>query len=221
MATRVRTVFAFGASNVSGMGANGASWARHLERDFYAANAPFCSGSDPSPHFYPLGVPGNTAQMLAARLPNDTTSRLREVPVTSIVSIGHTDALVLAESGKTRTSLDAFARHMGAITRYLTCIDGRPADVLYVGLTACNEGVVHTLRTGERIRYSNAALKQFEAVACEIIEAYGGLALPLLDASLDADLPERFLTPDGLHYTTSGYEWAYRQTRQAFMSMVA
>lgn len=221
MSADIKNVFCFGDEHASSVYAGPQSWPQQLERTYYQTCQPALGEAGPHAVFYQLAIPGETAQQLSVNLDTDLLPRLYgryrwRLPTMSVLSLGYAD--VYEASGRQDEALARYAENLGRVATTLLRSEEALAgerQLLYVGLPAIDEEKM--CRSG--VFMPNDAIRAFETVACEIVEAKGGQAVPLFDASAAHGFNEKYgLEPP--YYTALGHDWVRQQVEPRFLDLI-
>lgn len=101
-----------------------------LKDDYYAHNSKDGMDVPQLPQFHTLGISSSTAEDIRRQVPTDLQSRLNvryrwKLPTLSILSIGHSDARLTADTSEVKTSLSDFRDSIMGIAE--RCTSG-PSD---------------------------------------------------------------------------------------------
>lgn len=154
--------------------------------------------------YFNLGVSGDMAKGLAARISTEAEARRwRDGSQFWVVAVGLNDSLI--EAGKPWATPKSYGQKLALI---LSAAQDAKAQLLFVGLTACDEPRTSPVAWGDYY-YRNARIWEFEQTLRGFTMAHN---LPLV-ALYEQFLQRPDLLIDGLHPNEAGHSLIYSEVK--------
>jgi lysophospholipase L1-like esterase len=198
------SILCFGDSITQGfVDPEGGGWTQRLRRRLdQAATFPLGDTRFPAHAVFNLGVSGDTAEGVAARLEGEARPRLLGDQVVVVIAVGVNETAFDLASGAPRHSEDRFAERLAAAT---AAARNHTDQVLLVGLVPCDEARMQPAPwSGDGESYGNDRIAAFDRAIGRVAAGHGAAKVDCLAAWLAGD--HRPLLHDGLHPNGAGHQ---------------
>lgn len=197
-------ILAFGDSITDGAYDEQGGWAARMQRHFMSANLQKDVINDETDWFYNLGISGNTARDMLARIDTEAKARkiFREDKRSVILfAIGTNDSAADMSSHNYRFSEDEFRLNL---LKLESKVRSGQTKVIFIGPMPVIESFTTPIY-GD-CWYTNERIGRFNDVIRELAH---GLPAVFIDLLQDASQIDENYFMDGLHPNTRGHEWMY------------
>ncbi|MBP9667690.1 hypothetical protein KBD87_02700 [Candidatus Saccharibacteria bacterium] len=184
-------------------------WVRLLQRDFF--NEYYAGKREV--HIINLSVSGHTSQEVVERIEQETKARCKDEKILTVIAIGINDSF--QREGARRTSMTDFTHNIKRIIEIAKSF----GDVVVCGLTSCVDDRVGPTGWDAGLVYTNAWIKEYDAVIKREAEDAGVLFVPLWQATYDAQMAIETM-PDGIHPNAAGHEVIYNKMKKIMEKML-
>ena len=178
-------------------------WVRLLQRDFF--NEYHEGKSDVN--IINLSVSGHTSQEVVSRIESESLARAKDEKILTIIAIGINDSY--EKQTVRRTPQDDFSLNMRRIIEIAKSF----GDVLVLGLTSCVESRVSPTTWDAGLIYTNAWIKEYDALIKHEADSLGVSYVPLWQKTFDAQNSFEIM-PDGIHPNSAGHEIIYNEVKK-------
>jgi lysophospholipase L1-like esterase len=205
-------ILAFGDSITDGAFDEEGGWASRFQRFFMAENTTKNLAKDEIHFFYNLGISGNTTADLLARIEVEAKARKVARPdkrSVFVFAIGTNDSSIEKDSQETKVSVKIFEDNLNQLVEVAERFTDK---VLFVGLIP----VVEQYAGPE---YMNSRVKQFNDTVKRVAAESGCAFVGLFDEMQQVPDWQR-LFADGLHPTTEGHDWMFKQIQPELLKLV-
>ena len=208
-------VLFFGGSGVFGIGDAEGGWADRFRRDWhgrmYGNNA-----AGTSHELFNLGVPGNTASDIFARLQAELPSRMvAERPTLVVLQAGTNDSRADQAPTNYVSNRDEF---MANLVNCIELVKSYTPNILLVGLTPIDD--LRTRPTADSSYFTQARVHEFDTAMTEVAGETHVEKIELYQSMLTLDW-RAMLYADGLHLNNVGHEWVYLRVREPLEKLIA
>jgi lysophospholipase L1-like esterase len=152
---------------------------------------------------YNLGVSGNTAENLIARVESEIKARIEgdSDAIQLVYSIGTNDSIYMLDQDKPRFTDQAFEsniRQLIEISRQFT------GYISFIGLLPVQEELLNPIPWAPTLAYQNARIKNFETIIGQVCQQEKIAFLPQFDRWINMPDYHKFLF-DGVHPNSDGH----------------
>lgn len=187
-------ILVFGDSIVYALGDPRGGWVGRLREMMASQDKYHC--------VHALGIPGDTAQTLAARMDSECRARIirrwKKDRFVIIVQVGGNDTAAHTKDGAAHTPPADFTSH---ISRILSIAHAHTPEVFCIGMVPVDEG---RSRPYETAYFSNKTMKDYEHLLQSVCAEQHVPFLDLFDSLQEASWPAQLI--DGLHPAAQGHD---------------
>ena len=199
-----KNIFIFGNSITYGQWDEQGGWANRVRMYFDTPGLPL-----PEDYIitYNLGIPSDTSEGIAARIPTETQARLTPNPgvenLQFIIATGANDSRWLIEENRVAVPPDQFTKNFELITQAAQQFSN---DIVFLGLLPCiEEDVLETAKLhGWVEHFDNTSLSEYNELIKKHCEKHGHKFVDVYSAFIDRGYSDLF--SDGLHPNSKGHE---------------
>ena len=199
----VKNIFIFGNSITYGEWDEQGGWANRIRMHYDYPGLPL---PDDYIITYNLGIPSDTSEGIASRIPTETQARLTPNPTVNniqfIIATGANDSRWLIEQQRTAVSAERFKNNFETITQAAKQFSN---DIVFLGLLPCIEpDVANTAKKHDWVElYYNKSLNEYNDLIKLHCEKYEHTFVDIHSAFVEHGYDDLF--SDGLHPNNKGH----------------
>jgi lysophospholipase L1-like esterase len=195
-------VLVFGASSAQGYWDSRGGWADRLKA--YYDEIQMQDFSIERPKVMNLGISGDTASQVLARLESEAKSRQNPKGICVVIQVGSNNAAL--QGGQTRTTAEAYQAEMeNLIVKAMSLTD----KVAVVGFPAVDESKTNPIPWAD-LYYKNENIRKFETAAKTAAQKQGVVFVPIFEK-----FESGMNAHDGLHPNDAGHQLIFELVRPA------